>query len=79
LIDCHDAGAPYPADRGLPSTSEESMALSPELLQILVCPACKGDLVYEEASQRLTCNACRLRYCIVDDIPVMLVEEAEKF
>ena len=55
------------------------MPLSPELLNILVCPACKGDLVYEEAAQRLTCNACRLRYRIVDDIPVMLVEEAEKF
>jgi uncharacterized protein len=55
------------------------MPLSPELLSILVCPACKGDLVYEESLQQLTCNACRLRYRIVDDIPVMLVEEAEKF
>jgi len=55
------------------------MALSAELLSILVCPACKGDLVYEADLQRLTCNACRLRYRIVDDIPVMLVEEAEKF
>lgn len=55
------------------------MPLSPELLSILVCPACKGDLVYEEGLRRLTCNACRLRYRIEDDIPVMLVEEAEKF
>lgn len=55
------------------------MALSPELLSILVCPACRGDLAYDEASQHLTCDACRLRYRIVDDIPVMLVEEAEKF
>jgi uncharacterized protein YbaR (Trm112 family) len=55
------------------------MSLSPELLSILVCPACKGDLVYEESAQRLTCNACRLRYRIMDDIPVMLVEEAERF
>jgi uncharacterized protein len=55
------------------------MALSPELLKILVCPACKGDLVHDEAAGRLTCDACRLRYRIVDDIPVMLVEEAEKF
>ncbi len=60
-------------DRGDP------MPLSPELLSILVCPACKGDLVYEEGLRRLTCNACRLRYRIEDDIPVMLVEEAEKF
>jgi len=55
------------------------MPLSPELLSILVCPACKGDLLYDEAAQRLACNACRLRFAIVDDIPVMLVEEAEKF
>jgi hypothetical protein len=55
------------------------MSLSPELLSILVCPACKGDLVYDEGAGQLTCNACRLRYRIVDDIPVMLVEEAEKF
>jgi uncharacterized protein YbaR (Trm112 family) len=55
------------------------MALNSELLSILVCPACKGDLIYDEAAQTLTCNRCRLRYRIVDDIPVMLVEEAEKF
>ncbi len=55
------------------------MPLNRELLDILVCPACRGDLVYEESAQRLTCNACRLRYRIVDDIPVMLSDEAEKF
>ncbi len=55
------------------------MALSSELLSILVCPACKGDLVYDEAALTLTCNACRLLYRVVDDIPVMLVDEAEKF
>ena len=55
------------------------MALSPDLLSILVCPACKGDLVYDQQAMTLTCNACRLRYRIVDDIPVMLVDEAEKF
>lgn len=54
------------------------MALSPELLSILVCPACKGDLQYDESAKSLTCNACKLRYKVVDDIPVMLVEEAEK-
>jgi uncharacterized protein len=55
------------------------MALSPDLLAILVCPACKKDLVYDLAASTLTCQACRLRYQVVDDIPVMLVEEAEKF
>lgn len=55
------------------------MALSTELLDILVCPACKGDLVYDAGAQTLACNACRLRYKVVDDIPVMLIDEAEKF
>lgn len=55
------------------------MPLSPDLLSILVCPACKGDLAYDEGAKTLTCGACRLRYKIVDDIPVMLVDEAEKF
>ena len=55
------------------------MALSPDLLGILACPACKGDLAYDVAAGTLTCNRCRLRFRVVDDIPVMLVEEAEKF
>jgi uncharacterized protein YbaR (Trm112 family) len=55
------------------------MALSAELLAILVCPACKGDLAYDESGRTLTCGACRLHYKVVDDIPVMLVDEAEKF
>ena len=54
------------------------MVLSPDLLSILVCPQCKGDLVYQVEAQTLTCDRCRLRYRIVDDIPVMLVDEAER-
>jgi uncharacterized protein YbaR (Trm112 family) len=54
------------------------MPLSSELLSILVCPACKGDLAYDASAQTLTCPRCRLRYRIAEDIPVMLVEEAEK-
>ena len=55
------------------------MPISPDLLAILVCPVCKGDLQYDASAATLTCNACRLRYRIVDDIPVMLSDEAEKF
>ncbi len=55
------------------------MSLSPDLLAIIVCPACKGDLVYDETAQTLTCNKCRLRYRIEDDIPVLLIDEAQKF
>ncbi len=54
------------------------MPLSPDFLSILVCPACKGDLEYDRERATLTCHACKLRYRIEDDIPVMLVDEAEK-
>jgi uncharacterized protein YbaR (Trm112 family) len=46
-----------------------------ELKAILVCPACKGDLVFEE--RRIICPACKKAYPIRDGIPVMLISEAE--
>jgi hypothetical protein len=52
------------------------MTLSPQLLAILVCPKCKGALDYKETEQALDCPACKLRYPVRDDIPVMLVDEA---
>jgi uncharacterized protein YbaR (Trm112 family) len=55
------------------------MALSTDLLDILVCPACRGELRYDSGACTLTCEACRLVYRVVDDIPVMLVEQAERF
>jgi uncharacterized protein len=54
------------------------MPLSEELLSILVCPKCQGDLEYDRNAETLTCRACGLRYPVVDDIPVMLIEEAER-
>ncbi len=52
------------------------MSLSPQLLSILVCPKCKGELEHREQEQALVCHACRLRYAIRDDIPIMLIDEA---
>jgi uncharacterized protein YbaR (Trm112 family) len=52
------------------------MALSPDLLDILVCPKCKGELEYRESEDQLVCHSCRLVYRIEDDIPIMLVDEA---
>ena len=52
------------------------MSLSPHLLSILVCPKCKGELEHREQEQALVCHACRLRYAIRDDIPIMLIDEA---
>ena len=63
----------------MPTLSEIRMTLSPDLLSILVCPQCKGDLEYDAEAQTLTCQRCRLRYRVENDIPLMLVEKAEKF
>ena len=49
-----------------------------KLLDILVCPLCKGPLVYRKEAQELVCKADRLAYPIRDDIPVMLEEEARR-
>ena len=55
------------------------MPLDEELLEILVCPKCKGELEYREGEEALLCHECRLRYRIDDDIPIMLIDEAESF
>lgn len=49
-----------------------------KLLEILVCPVCKGKLIYLDQAQELICKADRLAYPIRDEIPVMLEEEARK-
>jgi uncharacterized protein YbaR (Trm112 family) len=54
--------------------------LNPKLLEILACPKCKGDLEYDEVKNVLLCPACRLLYRVEDgDIPVMLIDEAQKY
>jgi uncharacterized protein YbaR (Trm112 family) len=52
------------------------MALSAQLLEILVCPKCKGTLEYRESEHMLVCHTCRVRYPVRDDIPIMLLDEA---
>lgn len=54
------------------------MAISHELLEILACPKCKGDLELSAKQDSLSCNACKLLYRIEDDIPIMLIDEATK-
>ncbi len=46
--------------------------MNPKLLEILVCPICKGPLVHKKSAQELICKADRLAFPIKDDIPVML-------
>ncbi len=52
------------------------MAIDKELLEILACPKCKGEVKLTEKEDGLVCEACRLIYPIKDDIPVMLIDEA---
>jgi len=49
-----------------------------KLLDILVCPLCKGPLLYRKSEKELLCKADRLAFPIKDDIPVMLEDEARK-
>ncbi|MBZ0090639.1 MAG: Trm112 family protein [Sulfuricellaceae bacterium] len=49
-----------------------------KLLEILVCPLCKGPLLYKKEARELICKPCRLAYPVRDDIPVMLEDEARK-
>jgi len=69
--------------------------LNQELLDILACPKCKSeqktvneqgeevvkeiDLEYDKENDYLICRQCRLKYRIEDDIPIMLIDEAEAF
>ena len=48
------------------------------LLDILVCPLCKGPLIYRKAEKELVCRGDRLAFPIRDDIPVMLEDDARK-
>ena len=54
------------------------MTISDELLNILVCPKCKGEIYLTEAGDGLICDNCKLLYEIKDDIPIMLIDEAKK-
>ncbi len=53
------------------------MPISQDLLEILACPKCKGEIHLNDAQDGLICDACRLRYPIREEIPIMLIEEAE--
>jgi len=53
------------------------MAINKELLDILACPKCKGDIRLDDGKQGLVCDHCKLVYEIRDDIPIMLIDEAK--
>ena len=52
------------------------MPINSELLSILACPKCKGDIHLNDGQDGLICDACKLLYEIKEDIPIMLIDEA---
>ena len=56
--------------------TNHSMKLAKELLTIIVCPRCKGDIQPADDGNYLVCRACRLKYPVIDGIPLMLIDEA---
>ena len=52
--------------------------MDPKLLDILVCPLCKGPLVYRKEARELICKPDRIAFPVRDGIPVMLEDEARK-
>ena len=52
------------------------MGIQKDLLEILACTKCKGDIKLNDKEDGLVCDTCRLLYPIRDDIPVMLIDEA---
>lgn len=54
------------------------MAVDPKLLDLIICPACREDVLYREGDAVIACTGCGLEYPVRDDIPVMLVSEASK-
>lgn len=53
------------------------MGVSKELLEILACPKCKGELRLNQTEDGLICERCRLLYEIREEIPIMLIDEAK--
>ena len=54
------------------------MAFDKELLDILACPKCKGDLILTPEEDGLICNMCQVKYEFRDDIPILLIDSAQK-
>ena len=54
------------------------MTVSNELLSLLACPKCKQGVRLDSTEKYIICDGCRLKYPVEEDIPVMLIERAEK-
>ncbi len=60
------------------NTEKVKQMLEGAVLEVLVCPSCKGKLVYDREQQELICRFDKLAYAISQDIPMMLTDQARK-
>jgi uncharacterized protein len=51
--------------------------LAKDLLEMLVCPACRSELEYRQAPESLKCIHCHRLYAVKDDLPILLIDEAK--
>lgn len=66
--------------RTTPSENGGSLVMvDAELLKVLACPGCKGPLEHDAGRNTLDCKQCRLLFPVDDGVPIMLVEEAERY
>ena len=56
---------------------DRAMPLDPTLIEILACPKCKGALVLRAEDGSLICKICQLAYPVVDDIPNLIIDDAQ--
>ena len=66
-------GLPFP-DSPMPYNAP--VMIAKDLLEMLVCPACKQALEYRQSPESLKCTQCHRVYAVRDDIPIMLIDEA---
>jgi uncharacterized protein len=81
ICDSHEIGlhliALEPEGALLPgSQAYNPCMIAQDLLEMLVCPACKQPLEYRQNPESLKCTNCRRVYAVKDDIPIMLIDEA---
>jgi uncharacterized protein YbaR (Trm112 family) len=74
VLVAEDSASPH---RQAELKEKKPMAIHPELLEILACPKCKGDIRLSPSQDGLICDRCRLVYEIRDGIPIMLIDEAK--
>lgn len=68
---------PAEVEKNIKSAMGGKKLIDKKLLEILACPACKGEIKYDQENEKLICQKCGRRYPIREGIPVMLIDEAE--